>query len=1049
MHPNKNNPAMKTKVLIVDDHPVTRAGVRSILEMNNLIEITGEAGNGNEAIKMVSEHHPDIIVMDITMPQLSGIEATREILLIHPNVKIIALSIHFGKNFVQEMLDAGAAGYLLKDEAPEELLKGIEKVNKGDMFLSSAVTKAALMKPEKPSKLTNIKALESKMNRPPILPDYVVRTKIIHELESNVSKPLSLISAGIGYGKSIAVSQWLEQTRYLKTWISLDNEHNDLQIFLSYLVVAIEKIFPGMLKNTSEAISGITLPPALDISKTLINELCDIDQGFIVVLDGYHKISDRNIHNLIDEWLRFPPACVHLCIITRRDPPLKIKSLQITGRMVEIRMEAMSFSTAEIADLFNQTHHLDVKTEDIKLLYIKTEGWIIALRLVLLVIRNQEDIKHVLNSIGVGLHSISDFLLNEVLAKQPQHIQELLIETALLDRFCESLINEITNQNLKDQTQSDDGNHLVQWLTKFNLFIISLDTDQKWFRYHHLFQEFLLDQLKKWRNEQQINEIHIKASSWYESNHFIAEAIDHAQKAHDSDRIKRIIAENWENYFYKDEWNEINGWLSHLPKTESNQPTNLLLARIWNEIRKHRISRLPYLIKQIEKKESPLTQTEKGHLTFAKGMVAYFKGHPKKAKDYAEKAMKLIPGTYYKFRTDIAGWYTGILTSMGNGTRAIKISNEALNCIDPPGEPIQTSYRTMHPNFVYITNADLPSLKKRLDQFFRIPEIGPYMLGFGWYFKSVVQWWSYNHELAIQFIEKTLKYRKHTAARQGVDCYICLSIAYQEMNRPEEALIAIDKGIQFALELDTHISYSIALAGKARLNLLLGNQLEAEEWLNDTKATSLDISMFWWVEVPAITRCRVMVNRGTIEDLNEALELLREYREFSESIFNKMRTIDILVLQALAYKKLGQQQEALNTLRTSIELAANGDWIRPFAEQSDELMDLLLLLKEEGLKLTFIDKILESVEKKKNLLLKAFKSEVTIKTTKDKLNTFTPGELKVLQCIMEGLRNKEIAEKLFNSEETIKKHISHMFQKLNVKNRLSLVSKAKVEGLIQ
>ena len=216
-----------TKVLIVDDHPLTRAGVQAILESNDSMVIIGQANDGRDAVIQARKKKPDIVIMDISMPQLSGIDATKEILEKQPGIKIIALSIHSGQNFVKGMLKSGAAGYLLKEEVPEELLKGIEQVLKGNMYLSPTVTRVALAKDNK--QLENIQILASKLHRPPVLADYVVRSKIILQLESNIVKPLSVISGGAGFGKSAVASQWLEQTQYHKSWITLDNEHNDLR----------------------------------------------------------------------------------------------------------------------------------------------------------------------------------------------------------------------------------------------------------------------------------------------------------------------------------------------------------------------------------------------------------------------------------------------------------------------------------------------------------------------------------------------------------------------------------------------------------------------------------------------------------------------------------------------------------------------------------------------------------------------------------------------------------------------------------------------------
>ncbi|MCK5206924.1 MAG: response regulator, partial [Cyclobacteriaceae bacterium] len=372
---------MKIKILIVDDHPFTRAGVRSILESADTIEIAGEAKDGLEAIQQVKDHQPDIVVMDITMPKLSGIDATREILEHQPETKIIALSIHAGEQFVKGMLDAGAVAYLLKEEAPEELLLAIDKVNKGEMYLSSAVTRTALLKDEREKEYAGFNILKTKLLRPPILNTSISRDSIIEELERNVGHPLTLVSAGAGYGKSVAVSQWLEKSKYAHVWISLDEEHNDFRTFLLYLVEGVEMRIPGFLKETGMAIMGIELPPLNQLLHILFNELCDIDQDLILVLDNYHIIKDKKIDQLLNEWLRFPPPNVHLCIITRRDPALKTKSLRSSVRMTEIRMDALSFTNEEIVKLFKQLSGIELDDHASQMLLEKTEGWIIPLRL--------------------------------------------------------------------------------------------------------------------------------------------------------------------------------------------------------------------------------------------------------------------------------------------------------------------------------------------------------------------------------------------------------------------------------------------------------------------------------------------------------------------------------------------------------------------------------------------------------------------------------------------------------------------------------------------
>jgi DNA-binding NarL/FixJ family response regulator len=130
---------MSATILIVDDHALYREGIRGLLQRKGFC-VVGEAGDGREALEKVRELSPDVVVMDITMPNLDGIKATRGIMAASPNTKVIGLSMHGGKRFIEDMLQAGAVGYILKDAAPEQLVDGVHAVLKGETYMSPAVT---------------------------------------------------------------------------------------------------------------------------------------------------------------------------------------------------------------------------------------------------------------------------------------------------------------------------------------------------------------------------------------------------------------------------------------------------------------------------------------------------------------------------------------------------------------------------------------------------------------------------------------------------------------------------------------------------------------------------------------------------------------------------------------------------------------------------------------------------------------------------------------------------------------------------------------------
>lgn len=135
----KNSKKMKIRIAIADDHPLLREAMRNVLEQHEDMEVLGEASDGEEAVKLSSELKPDIIVMDIVMPKLSGIEATKQIRKVSPATAVLVLTAYDDDRYVIGLLEAGAAGYLLKSARGEVLVKAIRAVHAGESVLHPAI----------------------------------------------------------------------------------------------------------------------------------------------------------------------------------------------------------------------------------------------------------------------------------------------------------------------------------------------------------------------------------------------------------------------------------------------------------------------------------------------------------------------------------------------------------------------------------------------------------------------------------------------------------------------------------------------------------------------------------------------------------------------------------------------------------------------------------------------------------------------------------------------------------------------------------------------
>jgi len=134
----------KIRILLADDHKMVRQGFRLILQSQDDMEVVGETGNGREAVELARSLKPDVVVMDVTMPELNGIEATRRIREFSPHIRVLALSVHRDSVYVREIVRAGAEGYLLKESADTDLLAAVRIVSEGNSYLSPEVSGAIL-----------------------------------------------------------------------------------------------------------------------------------------------------------------------------------------------------------------------------------------------------------------------------------------------------------------------------------------------------------------------------------------------------------------------------------------------------------------------------------------------------------------------------------------------------------------------------------------------------------------------------------------------------------------------------------------------------------------------------------------------------------------------------------------------------------------------------------------------------------------------------------------------------------------------------------------
>lgn len=152
---------MKTRVLIADDHSVVRAGLRLLINGEPALELVGEASGGIEAINLTRELNPEIVILDISLPDIDGIQVTREIHSIFPQMRILILTVHEDETILREVIHAGASGYILKQAAETEMMAAIRIVQKGEIYVHSSMIRALIVQesPDSKSDITLEEAL--------------------------------------------------------------------------------------------------------------------------------------------------------------------------------------------------------------------------------------------------------------------------------------------------------------------------------------------------------------------------------------------------------------------------------------------------------------------------------------------------------------------------------------------------------------------------------------------------------------------------------------------------------------------------------------------------------------------------------------------------------------------------------------------------------------------------------------------------------------------------------------------------------------------------
>ena len=1054
-------------VLLADDHAIIRKGLRLLLEDESDIRIVAEAGDGRAAIEGVRAHAPDVVVMDISMPDVNGIEATRHIVTTFPGTKVIALSIHSGRQFIKDMLSAGAVGYILKESAPEEIIAGIRAVMQGDIYLSAAVTETVVAdmvngRPSVPDdekedgtlgKIAAERAvISSKLHRPPMPADHVTRPRLLAALDEGRQRPLTLISAPAGYGKSILASCWLETWGGSTAWLSLDAHDDDLHSFLFYLLAAIETMFPDAVPKTSALANASDQPKLPVLAASLLNELGRIEQDFILALDDLHLLRDASVYQLLGEVIQHLPSRMHLVLIGRRDPFLPIANLRARGQVTEIRTTDLRFRSTETAAYLRQIY--DTETDDaVAAAWTeKTEGWITGLRLATLAIRHQGD-SRVLSDQKDSNHYAREYLFEEVFTNQPPQIRHWLARTSILDRFCPELCEAVIGKAAMSASDALDGWQFITRLKDNNLFLINLDSENHWFRYHHMFQQLLHNQLKRRQSPEEITVLHHRASRWFEHQGLIGEAIRHALRGDDPVGAAQLVERNRQAALNADQWSLLDKWLASLPEDIRQARPEILLATAWVAYARFRVPEIQALLERIgtlvdQDTVSPIVS---GEMNLFHSFLACLQGQATTCLAFAQKALDQLPVECEAGRAD-AEIYLGLGYQMvGQKDNAIRTMKDKLRRHPRrAGRFLTRLHATIA--FVHLLSGELRQAEEAAIQL--KSEATKSTLHFaelwGYFLQGCCAFQTLDLEAADRHLGYVAenRYTSHTMA--AINALAGRALVQQAMGQADRADDSVRELRTFAMETNDPQNLVIAESCQARLFLLRGDPKPAIRWLQTCDVPHNPASMLFFLEIPSITQTRALIAAGSDDQLKDAETKLSALWEAALSLHNVYQMIDIGVLRSLVLSKMACRDEAFAVLGQVVTLAAPGGWIRPFVEAGAPLTVLLQQLRQKDVADDDVNELLSAIGDGEALISTPVSGALSKQavTPQPLVEPLTNRELDILELLAQRLQNKEIADQLCVSTETVKSHLKNIYQKLDTGNRREAVQKARRLGLL-
>ena len=900
--------------------------------------------------------------------------------------------------------------------------------------------------------------LATKLNIPHTRPDHLGRSRLIQRLDQGMAREMLLVCTPAGFGKTTLLADWAATAKWPVAWLSLDPEDSDPTRFWRYVVAALDRVREGLAEHLLPLLSPPGVVSSQGTVTALVNQLQASPDELTLVLDDYHLLQSQPIHDGMAFLLGHLPPQLHVAIASRSDPPLPLARLRARGQLVELRAADLRFTPEESTALLREAWGLDLAPEAEAALGNRTEGWAVGLQLAALSLRERPDPNAFLAAFAGTHRYVLDYLSEEVLERQPDRVRTFLLQTSILERLTGPLCDAVTGRS--------DSQAMLEELERANLFLIPLDEERRWFRFHHLFGDLLRAELQRAEGGR-LPELHRRAAVWCEQHGLIDQTIRHALAAGDPAWAARVVEEHLGDTMRRGESVILDQWLSWLPDEVVRSRPRLCLAQAMLEWHRYRLDNVERLLQQVEQAlevrpelrevevptEGGMVADAHAAIALLRAQVAGVRGDGERETEFARVALSHLaereqgPRFWARWLLVAADWHRGRMQQAEAGFAEMLAEGRAA----PDPQPLMT---TCYPLGAVqraqgALGAALSTFREGLRFATESGRFSPNLECEAHIGIAQVLYARNELDDALQHATEAV-----TLGRQVVESFLlalgldAMAWIRQAMGDTEAALEVMDEayGMLPATAVARHIYPGEAW--RARLLLALGRAGEAARWTEERGLTA-DDAISYQRERDHLVLARVLLARP---EPARAMQLLGRLDALAASQGRTESLIEIRALRALATHAGGDHQGALTALAEALALARPEGYVRVFADEGLPMAALLRSLvraRQRGRAAPVSPAAREHV----NRVVGAFRPPVghleqPPAAASGLLEPLTRRELEVLGLVAVGRPNREIAGELVVTLETVKKHLSHIFDKLGAANRSEAVARARELRLI-